>query len=174
MQSHIRKVHADVAVTCHLLFWQNDRDLLHATAVTQGWNNYWNQSQLRKLTREKKIHPLFLQGLKPATFQSWVVWCCNHWAIPTPQSYMGRSETEGFSIPQKPKLTSFSFFPLFIQPGGQSAGERRAHSLWGDHSHLRGAAASDGPVAGGQRRGHLRDTTLDLSEWHHQPRHLVS
>ena len=36
MQSHIRKVYACLAVTCHLHFWQNDRDLLRATAVTQG------------------------------------------------------------------------------------------------------------------------------------------
>ena len=36
MQSHIRKVYACLAVTCLLHFWQNDRDLLRATAVTQG------------------------------------------------------------------------------------------------------------------------------------------
>ena len=36
MQSHIRKVYACLAVTCHLPFWQNDRDLLRATAVRQG------------------------------------------------------------------------------------------------------------------------------------------
>ena len=36
MQSHIRKVYASLAVTCHLHFWQNDRDLLRATAVTRG------------------------------------------------------------------------------------------------------------------------------------------
>ena len=40
MQSHIRKVYACLAVTCHLHFWQNDRDLLRATAVTRGWNGY--------------------------------------------------------------------------------------------------------------------------------------
>ena len=44
MQSHIRKVHARLAVTCHLHFWQNDQGLLHATAVTRGWNGYWNKS----------------------------------------------------------------------------------------------------------------------------------
>ena len=38
IQSHIRKVHAYLAVTCHQHFWQNDRDLLRATAVTRGWN----------------------------------------------------------------------------------------------------------------------------------------
>ena len=36
MQSHIRKVYACLAVTCYLHFWQNDRDLLRATAVTHG------------------------------------------------------------------------------------------------------------------------------------------
>ena len=36
MQSHICKVYACLVVTCHLHFWQNDRGLLHATAVTQG------------------------------------------------------------------------------------------------------------------------------------------
>ena len=42
MQSHIRKVHACLVVTCHLHFWKNDRDLLRATAVTRGWNGYRN------------------------------------------------------------------------------------------------------------------------------------
>ena len=32
------RVHACLAVTCHQLFWQNDRGLLRATAVTRGWN----------------------------------------------------------------------------------------------------------------------------------------
>ena len=43
-QSHIRKVYACLAVTCHLRFWQNDQDLLHATAVTLGWNGCQNKS----------------------------------------------------------------------------------------------------------------------------------
>ena len=30
----VHKVYACLAVTCHLHFWQNDWDLLHATAVT--------------------------------------------------------------------------------------------------------------------------------------------
>ena len=33
---HIRKVYACLAVTCHLHFWQNDRDFLLATVVTRG------------------------------------------------------------------------------------------------------------------------------------------
>ena len=43
MQSHIRKVYACLAVNCHLHFWQNDRSLSRATAVTLGWNGYRNK-----------------------------------------------------------------------------------------------------------------------------------
>ena len=53
----IRKVYACLAVTCHLHFWQNDRDFLRATVVTRGWNGYRNKSQHRKSTLEKKILP---------------------------------------------------------------------------------------------------------------------
>ena len=83
MQSHIRKVYVCLAVTCHLHFWQNDRDLLRATVVTRGWNGYRNKSQHRKSTLEKKILPPLQQGFEPATFQSRVR-RSNHWAIPTP------------------------------------------------------------------------------------------
>ena len=55
----IRKVYACLAVTCHLHFWQNDRDFLRATVVTRGWNGYRNKSQHRKSTLEKKILPPF-------------------------------------------------------------------------------------------------------------------
>ena len=81
----IRKVYACLAVTCHLHFWQNDRDFLRATAVTRGWNVYRNKSQHRKSTLEKKILPPFQQGFEPATFQSRVR-RSNHWAIPAPRS----------------------------------------------------------------------------------------
>ena len=70
MQSHIRKVHACLAVTCHMHFWQNDQDLLHATAVTRVWNRYQNKSQHRKSTLEKKILLLLLPGFETTTFQS--------------------------------------------------------------------------------------------------------
>ena len=59
---HVRKVYACLAVTCHLHFWQNDRDFLHATVVTREWNGYRNKSQHRKSTLEKKILPPFQQG----------------------------------------------------------------------------------------------------------------
>ena len=67
---HICKVYACLAVTCHLHFWQNDRDFLRATVVTLGWNGYRNKSQHRKSTLEKKILLPFQQGFEPATFQS--------------------------------------------------------------------------------------------------------
>ena len=69
-QNHIRRVHACLAVTCPLHFWQNGRDLLRANAVTRGWNGYRNDSQHRKLNLEKKILLPFMPGLEPATFQS--------------------------------------------------------------------------------------------------------
>ena len=84
MQSYICKVYVCLPVTCHLHFWQNDRDLLCATAVTRRWNRYQNKSQHRKLTLENKILPPLLQGFEPATFQSWVR-RSNHWTIPLPR-----------------------------------------------------------------------------------------
>ena len=68
MQSHIRKVHACLSVTCHLHFWQNDRGLLRATAVTRRWNGYRNKSQHKKLTPEKNILPPLMQGSNPRPF----------------------------------------------------------------------------------------------------------
>jgi len=65
MQSHTNKVHACLTVTCHLHFWQNDWDLSHATAVTQGWNRYRNKSQHGKLAQETKIFPPLSVPLHP-------------------------------------------------------------------------------------------------------------
>ena len=70
MQSRIRKVYAYLAVTWHLHFWQNDQDLLRATAVTRGWNEYRrNKSQHWKMTLEKKILSPLLQGFYPRPFR---------------------------------------------------------------------------------------------------------
>ena len=91
----IRKVYACLAVTCHLHFWQNDRDFLRATVVTRGWNGYRNKSQHRKSTLEKKILPPFQQGFEPATFQSRVR-RSNHWAIPAPWTL--RAQRTSFNI----------------------------------------------------------------------------
>ena len=68
MQSHVRKVYACLAVTCHLRFWQNDRGLLRATAVTRGWNGYRNKSQHRMLTLEKKFSSRSSRDSNPRPF----------------------------------------------------------------------------------------------------------
>ena len=72
MQSQIHRVHMCLAVTGHLHFWQNDWDLLCATAVMQGWDGYQNKIQHRKLTLGKRILLPLLLGLEPETFWSWV------------------------------------------------------------------------------------------------------
>ena len=95
MQSHIRKVYECLAVTCHLHFWQNDRGLLRATAVTRGWNGYRNKSQHRKSTLEKNILLPLLQGFEPATFRSRVR-RSNHWPIPAPCMAILRIESQVF------------------------------------------------------------------------------
>ena len=99
-------MYACLAVTCHLHFWQNDRDFLRATAVTRGWNGYRNKSQHRKSTLEKKILPPFQQGFEPATFQSRVR-CSNHWAIPAPRALV-------FAIMHLYTILKFYVCPFFF------------------------------------------------------------
>ena len=125
-KSHIRKVYACLAVTCHLHFWQNDRDLLRATVVTRGWNGYRNKSQHRKSTLEKKILPPFQQGFEPATFQSRVR-CSNHWAIPAPRGTVivvavfwgwlwyieGGRRTRSYRLPSLPHSLAFQSSPVY-------------------------------------------------------------
>ena len=84
MQSYICRLHASLAVTCHLHFWQNDWDLLCATVVTQGVERTLKlMSQHRKLTLEKKILLSLLPGLEPRTFQL-LLWRSNYNAISVP------------------------------------------------------------------------------------------
>ena len=68
MQSHIRKVYACLAVTCHLHFWQNDRELLRATAVTRGGTD----SEIRVSTESRiwrmKFSRLFCRDSNPRPF----------------------------------------------------------------------------------------------------------
>ena len=68
-KSHILKVYACLAVTCHLHLWQNDRDLLRAAAVTRGWNGHRNESA-QKVDPGEEIIPQLLPGLEPETFRS--------------------------------------------------------------------------------------------------------
>ena len=74
LESHIRKVHAYLAVTCRLHFWQNDRDLFRATAVTWGWNEYRDRPQSAQKVDPGDFYFIFdffffipplLQGFEP-------------------------------------------------------------------------------------------------------------
>ena len=64
MQSHIHKVYACLAVTCHLHFWQNDRDLLSATVVTQAWNGYRNKESAQKVDPGEENYPTAPAGIR--------------------------------------------------------------------------------------------------------------
>ena len=68
--TYICSMHVCLIVPCHLHFWQDDQDLLCATAVMWGWNGYRNKSQHRKLTLEKKILLLLLPGQSPFDHES--------------------------------------------------------------------------------------------------------
>ena len=65
----MRTVCARLAVTCHLQFWQSDRDIERATAVTRGWNGYPNKKEHRKLTLENNIVQQIRPGIKPVIFR---------------------------------------------------------------------------------------------------------
>ena len=49
--TYIRCIHVCLAVTHHMHFWQNGRDLLHAAVVTRQWNRYgkWKEELAQKL-----------------------------------------------------------------------------------------------------------------------------
>jgi len=125
IQNHIGRVHVCLAVTCHLRFWQNDRDFLRASAVTWG---YRNKSQHRKLTldaMEKKILPPLLRGLEPGTVRS-RVWRSNHWAILAP----ALKQQQNHNTP--PHVISFSESIFFFL-------ELRKHNLCSEYLLTEGA-----------------------------------
>ena len=64
MQSHIRKVYACLAVTCHVHFWQNDRDLLRATAVTQGVERIPKYESAQKVDPGEENSPAAPAGIR--------------------------------------------------------------------------------------------------------------
>ena len=61
------KLYACLDVTCHLQFWQNDRGLLRATAVTRAWNGHrirvstqswlWRRKFFRRSCRDLNSQP---------------------------------------------------------------------------------------------------------------------
>ena len=69
-QIHIRWVHACLAVTCHLHFWQNDQDLLSATEVARWWNGHRNKNQHRSRSHCSPHQAKRITG-------TWSVWSTN-------------------------------------------------------------------------------------------------
>ena len=60
MQSHIRRVHAYLGVTCHLHLWQNDLHLLRGTDIeirvsTESWP--WKRTFSRRSCRDSNPRP---------------------------------------------------------------------------------------------------------------------
>ena len=64
MQSHIHKVYVCLAVTFHLYFWQNDQDLLCATAVTWGWNGIPKYESAQKIDPGEENSPAAPAGIQ--------------------------------------------------------------------------------------------------------------
>ena len=105
---------------CNLSFWQNDRDILRATAVIRAWNVYRNKSQHgRKLTLEKKILTLFLPGLKPETFRS-----------------QFRHSTTELSIPADPFMSSWLVLAKITETRYCCRNPSRAFKRFCSHSQV--------------------------------------
>ena len=85
IQSHIGRVYECSAVTCHLHFWQNDQDLLSATAVTQGGTDTEIKVSKESWPWRRKFSCHSCQDSNPGPFDHESN--TNHWAIPAPQSY---------------------------------------------------------------------------------------
>ena len=104
MQNHIRKVDACLAVKCHLHFWQNDRDLLHATAVTRGWNRY------RKCTPHQLTKGLSQGSLLSSLRSSAVCLLCR---VSSNQLYTSLGLSPSM-LSRLPPLILFSFVSIIV------------------------------------------------------------
>ena len=105
MESRIRRMHSCLAETCHLHFWQTDRDILRATAVTRGWNKYQNKSRHRKHTPNIAWKDVVNQCLEFCT-ESWP-WEENSPTSPHPRhlhsTVARKSKTRLYSLPREPR-----------------------------------------------------------------------
>ena len=77
-------MYARLRVTRHLHFWQNDRGLLRATAVTRGWNEHQTRvsTSAHKVNSGEENFPPLLSGFELATFRSRIR-CVYQQTIPT-------------------------------------------------------------------------------------------
>ena len=81
MQSHIRKVYACLAVTCHLCFWQNGWGLLRATAVASHPSYKQKALTTTKTNKNLLFFPVwcFCQQLQKK--KKWKTSLNVHWTI---------------------------------------------------------------------------------------------
>ena len=63
-------VYACLGVSRHLHFWQNDRGLLRATAVTWEWNGHRIRVSTQSWPWRRKFFPPLLPGFERTTFRS--------------------------------------------------------------------------------------------------------
>ena len=64
------RVYTCLGVICHLHFWPNDRGLLRATAVTQGWNGHRIRVTSEILLWRRKFSRRFCQDSNSQPFDS--------------------------------------------------------------------------------------------------------
>ena len=99
IRSHIRRLHVCLTVTCHLHFWQNNRDLLRASAVTGVATDTKIEVCTESLLRRRKVprrwpgneSVIFRQRVRHSTtelsplLQTWFVPCsrcgCVDWKL---------------------------------------------------------------------------------------------
>ena len=103
-----------LGVTCHLHFWQNDQGLLHAAAVTWGWNGHWIRVRTQLTLEEKILLPLLL-GFKLATSWSWVR--CSYQQAPQIPLFHHPIESMDWSLKTKCK-SSFIHSPCHVEKNG--------------------------------------------------------
>ena len=77
--------HIHLAVTCHLHFWQNDWDLLHATVVTRGVTDTEIRVSTESQPWSRKFSHRSCRDSNPRPFSH--EWQSNHWAIPAPHKH---------------------------------------------------------------------------------------
>ena len=91
-------MNAYLCLTFYLHFWQNDRSLLRATAVTREWNEHHIRESAHKVApkflKKKIILPL-VPGFELATFRSRAR-CSNQQAIPAPPPHPTHTHTHPF------------------------------------------------------------------------------
>ena len=86
----IRRVHACLGVICRLHFWQNDRNILRATAVIRGWTYTetrvstaeswpWTRKFSRRSCRDSNPKPFdHKSGTLPLSYPSQLIPLCLH------------------------------------------------------------------------------------------------